>query len=554
MRTGGILSAQSRHDKPCDHCWIGETACELDNNFNLLSRRRSGLWCRLHSDMTRWLINSLHRFLIACLFALPIATVGAVPPPPANTRGGLTISLSTSSHLLPQATGEPLRGSFTAAVSLTNQSRRNLSITFPDALAAKNRFVFRILDASGTERWQSEPSPVSTAGSQVFAPLGGGKVWRRTIEVPLAASGKALAPGIYTLEVAVADGGSLGASTRFEIFSPWGELAADTGVDGVVFLAPDNSRAANADFYIRELREPSTLDGRPRFASRVRTDGQGNFRFLTPPGRYAVVTDAGLGTGLLIPNQEFLVTAGSFTHLSFSLPKPRVLPLDYDSWNSSLSLKLWSDYTTDDLIIEATATTPSSGHSALLVSRGTGVDGVARFDFGIRRPTGPVTFAFEPVRASVKFARAPGLLRIEVNGIAVSLLEIIPAPALTADTGIDGLTANYDGIAKVNVPFPGLWVEVEEDRSRYGNPDRPPSKPGPVIPIDDIVAGMLLSSATACSHIMRSKSAFSSTLANGTPPPYEYPLGPIVAVELSRTDFKLPSRKRGKRRSRCRHC
>ncbi len=186
------------------------------------------------------------------------------------------------------------------------------------------------------------------------------------------------------------------------------------------------------------------------------------------------MTDAGFGTGLLIPNQEFLVTAGSFTHLSFSLPKPRVLPLDYDSWNSSLSLKLWSDYTTDDLIIEATARTPSSGHSALLVSRGTGVDGVARFDFGVRRPTGPVTFAFEPVRASVKFARAPGLLRIEVNGIAVSLLEIIPAPALTADTGIDGLTANYDGIAKVNVPFPGLWVEVEEARSPYGNPDRPP--------------------------------------------------------------------------------
>ena len=99
--------------------------------------------------------------------------------------------------------------------------------------------------------------------------------------MPLVASGEALTPGVYTLEAAVADGGSLGASTRFEIYSPWGELAADTGIDGVVFQAPDNSRASGTDLTIREIRQPAGKDPRPRFIARIRTDAQGNFRILS---------------------------------------------------------------------------------------------------------------------------------------------------------------------------------------------------------------------------------------------------------------------------------
>lgn len=418
------------------------------------------------------------RFLLL-LLALVIPASGGVDSSP--RRLGLTVSLTTSSYRVAQPSAESRPAPFVAAVALTNYGRDAVPFSFPDAAAAQRRFVFRLSDAAGTQLWESEPSASATDLAPLSVPLAPGKSWRRTVQVPLVIGGQALAAGRYTLEATVADGGGgVGASTRFEVTSPWSGLDPLTGIEGTVVRGPGALPAPGTTISITELRATSRSARQPRFVATTHTDEQGSFRVVAPPGHYRVTAgETGgltlqpvitlLGSAQPVPlitsdsaAVDVVVSAGAFAHVSLTLPAPS-LPAGFDSPPYGFSMNLWEDYASDDIVVEVIATVSSGGYTTQLLPLGTSPDGVARLAFGMRRPTGSATQAFETLRTVRKIARTPGLHRVEVNGMSSELSALIAVDPLSPDTGIDVITVQ--SIGGVDVPFADQQVKVAPSRN-----------------------------------------------------------------------------------------
>jgi len=402
------------------------------------------------------------------LLALTLSAFADTDSAALQKRLGLTVSLTTNRfQVIQQSAGaKPL--SFVAGVALTNHSREAVPFTFPDAGSAQRKFVFRIIDAEGEQVWGSEAPP----SAQVLTPgaLKAGKAWKRTLQIPLTIGGEALATGLYTLEAKLADQeGSLGAYTRFKIVSPWGELDPQTGIAGTVVRLPNLAPAANETVSITELRPTAR---RPAFNAMTRTDAEGNFSIVAPPGRYRVSAGARYGSNTLILHSsntspvnnlqgvsaEATVVAGSFAQVNLTLPALPPLPPEFGPPPTGFTVQFWPDYTSDDIVVEVTSTFPTGGYASRLAYLHTTDDGVARLAYGVRIPTGGVTLAFETKGAVQKIPRTPGLHQVQVNGVPWNLPMLPPAQPLSPDTGIDivAVQAGNSG----DVPFANQKVTV----------------------------------------------------------------------------------------------
>src|SRR5262245_13000719 len=125
------------------------------------------------------------------------------------STGGLSISLTTAGYRFEEIpvvnkAGMPAAGfseldpriSFVASVSLSNRSRAAIPFSFNNA---GPRWTFRLVDASGQERWHSDSDIVS---AQVITEdvLGPGKTWKLSGRIPLVVDGVPLPAGIYTVQ------------------------------------------------------------------------------------------------------------------------------------------------------------------------------------------------------------------------------------------------------------------------------------------------------------------------------------------------------------------
>jgi len=416
-------------------------------------------------------MSALRFVFLWLVLALPVIA-GNPSSAPIQKRLGLSISLTANRYQIPQhyPGGKPL--SLVASVAMTNHGREAATFTFMDGFWAGQRFMFRIIDSQGEEVWRSEAEPSSASGV-ADAALRPGRTWRRTLQIPLTIGGEALAPGIYTLEASLATGhtghsGAIHASTRFEILSPWGDLDESTGIEGTVSQLL-NTPAANEPVWITELREPNRSDRRPPFTATTRTDSEGKFATITPPGRYRVAAGPGSepGTSVLVASNalanvgagsattEVKVAAGSFAQVNLALLILPGLPPTFPLPDRGFGVQLWQDPMSDDVIVQVLMQVPTGGYAMRLAYIGTSVDGVARLAFGVRPPTGVATQAFVTHRTLHKLARTPGLRRVEVNEVGVDLTELIPAPVTSPDTGVDIFAVFGD------VPVPNARLKVK---------------------------------------------------------------------------------------------
>jgi hypothetical protein len=233
------------------------------------------------------------RFLLSIL-----ALFAALAAP--SAAGGLHVALTTSEASI--IIGDPASGSaafsprkkldgapararsVTASVALTNRSGKDIEFVFPDTATAAYKWIFRLLNAEGTELWRSDSDVV---GAQVLVPmtLKARQRWARTIQVPLEIDGVPLAPGQYSVAADLAAGSEIGARTLIKVLgAPDDEIR--TGIRGKV--TRDGKPVAGAMVRIHELRLSTARYSEPAFSWSGPTDRNGEFAVATPPGTFAV--------------------------------------------------------------------------------------------------------------------------------------------------------------------------------------------------------------------------------------------------------------------------
>jgi hypothetical protein len=111
--------------------------------------------------------------------------------------------------------------------ALANKTRGDVVIAFESAEAAKQQFVFRLVDSNGTVLWSSDAALED--GDDVEAALRRGKVWRRVVRVPLVIEGVALEPGSYAVEAVVGADVIASATIAFNVVEASGEPQPPAG-------------------------------------------------------------------------------------------------------------------------------------------------------------------------------------------------------------------------------------------------------------------------------------------------------------------------------------
>jgi hypothetical protein len=284
------------------------------------------------------LLLSLQRIVaLACLTA---TAAWSQVEPPATPGGGLNVNLTPGGYKFtvtqngPAGRGAATRLSFPAGVAVSNRGRTPVVFTFPDTASAETKWTFRVFDAEGSEVWKSE----GLIGAQVLTEkrLGPGQTWRRLVQVPLQPGGKALAPGLYTLEASLDAAPTLGASTLFEIVA--GDQPPPPPVQGIAGLVlkpadapadpPAEVPAAGAFVQVQQIVLNVPPGAEPPFAWTGRADEAGNFRVNTPAGRFRVTASLSSNTGtVVLPPKTIEVTVepGRFTEAVIRLT-PGVQP------------------------------------------------------------------------------------------------------------------------------------------------------------------------------------------------------------------------------------
>lgn len=246
------------------------------------------------------------------LFALVMLLAGAIvatgAPPPAQPRfvpaSGLQISLSTSGYKFlagdAAAAGLPVSSvpdSFVAGVVLKNASRAAIPVSFSDAAAAQVRFHFTVMNSAQEVLWISDADTAGAAANMIVEDLlPRGARWNRILRVPLKLDGTWLEPGIYTLAVSLAGTPAISATAAFEVAAtPTGE----TGITGRAFTTAPKLPffteegppipARYTHITVDEVRSPRVRYTSPPFHWEG-TSGEGDFKVLTPPGRFKVTS------------------------------------------------------------------------------------------------------------------------------------------------------------------------------------------------------------------------------------------------------------------------
>lgn len=384
--------------------------------------------------------------IVACLFGfLGSLGFGQLPQPGARGGLGLQIALTTTAYRF-DVTGDPTpdragrlrpqsfirRESFTASAALLNLSRSDVTLAYPTAAAAADRFAFRILSSSGAELWTSAPVP--GAGDSVPLILPKHSALRRTAAIPLKIGGAWLPSGKYTLETkAGLEGPS--ASIPFEVVSPAvtplpPEPPPGTGLSGHL---SDLDTAGppvpvSATIRIQELGLRLQGDTRPFFSWTGQTDALGFYQAHTPAGSFTVSMTRNDGSGQVIPEPNsgyapiVIVTAGAFTTYdhTFYSSRASTLPLIDSISLISVDAQVMQTNSIPPSIYHAYVTTavgPSStgGSNPRLVPRASSDPDVLEYDF-LLDPPAPGSAATAPLQYSatdgVSGSRAVKLIRV----------------------------------------------------------------------------------------------------------------------------------------------
>ncbi|HEV7401668.1 MAG TPA: hypothetical protein VGO11_02030 [Chthoniobacteraceae bacterium] len=280
-------------------------------------------------------------FLLAC--ALMAAGLGSLVAADPIAPSGVTLTLSTSGVVFggPPPTAVPVSAaagvrnsavavppSFTAAISLWNQSANDLAFMFPSAVSAERHFVFSLFDSSGALLWRSIPAtpavPTATIapGAVVQGVLLRGATWKWTQVVPLIIDGKPLAAGTYALEGSIDGTPVFGSRAAFQILE---SLPTGSGVKGTVLAGPVSPVARpgvpNEKPVPKAIIRYFNAIAANAVVTTIMADEQGRFQFAAPPGQYVVTaiipgdenTPFGHGT------KTIPVTADHFTEVTFHL-------------------------------------------------------------------------------------------------------------------------------------------------------------------------------------------------------------------------------------------
>jgi hypothetical protein len=304
-------------------------------------------------------MKHLFASVIACCLAL-FAKPGVLALEPIQSAvgfGGLQISLTTGGYKFTvgdataatDGTWEPrwlTRDSFAASAILANRSNGEIKFVFPNPVAAEKHFRFRVFDSTGKEIWSSDES----GSPQVLTEesLRRRSAWRRTVLVPLRLEGKALAPGIYTLEALVDADKQVGATSIFEVVAPPNPDDKQTGIKGQVLRAtgippeagnplPTEVPVGGARITVTEITDPNApmpVVRAPFFWQGV-TNNEGRFQVETPAGKFRVTATLPIGplgpnpdNNLLPPippskTTEVTVESGHYSEVTFRFPAPQ---------------------------------------------------------------------------------------------------------------------------------------------------------------------------------------------------------------------------------------
>ena len=303
------------------------------------------------------------------------------------------------------------KSSFAVSIALTNLGRSPVSIS-GSGNAEADAFIVTLLDPAGEVVWTSD---ASVARALVLAPRA---TLRRTLRVPLKTSdGQWLTSGRHTLRAETGLGEAL-AQVPIDIVNPW--RPEGTGIQGQVFCkefgpfigglggvggTTSDRVPIPATVSISEIREPNAKHDHPPFTWHGPTDGEGHFKVATPAGRFSFSLHSNyvLEPNYLLPlsRPPVSVTAGQFSTQNFFIEGTLLLAKESIASVKSATVEPFNvEPFFHSLRITASGLVPSSGwRNPQLVRRESTEPGVFEFDFVALPPSGPVTWAFEPINA-----------------------------------------------------------------------------------------------------------------------------------------------------------
>lgn len=364
---------------------------------------------------------------------------------------GPTVTPQTTAAAKPTRKGRGIVArpatSFVATASVTNLSRTPIEFSFANASDAATHLQFQVLNSAGVVVWTSTPPVLTTNSASMTtgatSTLGRKENWRRTVRVPLTDdSGAYLPAGLYRLQALVGDS-PVSASSFFELKAS--AVANSTGIQGKVTTydsiidplrtaAPtsgssDSSSLISLPFAqvtVSEVREDGAQYDHPPFSTTTSTDENGNYKVITPPGRFQVsarpLVILNLNPTPFTPIVHTLtVVSGQLTTQNLSLygPDPSTLTFQpiYNVNSVSTSLGIPILGSSRMVFTRARGHTSSTGwvHPRLVVRNGGALtaDGILEYDFQAAPPDGvsaPVlmevnAFAFATVPPSYKGSR-----------------------------------------------------------------------------------------------------------------------------------------------------